>query len=448
MEKSVIIIGGGIAGLSAGCYGQMNGYKTQIFEMHDRPGGVCTSWERKGYIIDGCVHWLVGSSPEATYHAMWEELGAVQGRQFVYFEEFRRIEDEHGNAWILYSDLDRLEEHMIELAPEDTKVIREFLNGARHILRRAFAASFADVMEEFPILARQGTLAYQHTKQAGYPIGGSLEFAWAIERRYLGLGGEVHYRSPVAKILVENGRAVGVRLRDGTECRGDIVISAADGHSTIFDMLDGRFIDDKRKGYYEKLALFPPLVYIGLGVARSFAGQPHEVVYMLDEAIPIGNRSCDRLCVNFYSYDPTFAPSGKTALTVLLYADYDYWQKLRVEDRPRYTQEKEKAAEQVIAYLDKRFPGLAGQVEMRDVATPATWKRYTGNWRGAWEGWLPTGKTFLTQMSKELPGLKNFYMVGQWVEPGGGLPTAAACGRNAVQIICKRDGREFTATLP
>jgi phytoene dehydrogenase-like protein len=303
-------------------------------------------------------------------------------------------------------------------------------------------------MGEFSVLARQGTLGFQHTKQAGYPIGGSLEFARAIEKRYLGLGGEIHYCSPVAKILVENDRAVGVRLHDGTECQADIVISAADGHSTIFDMLDGRFIDEKRKGYYEKLALFPPLVYVGLGVARSFTGQPHEVVYTLDEPIPIGNGSCNRICVNFYSYDPTFSPPGKTALTVLIYADYDYWQKLRVEDRSQYRQEKKKAADGVIAYLDKRFPGLAGQVEMCDVATPATWVRYTGNWRGAWEGWLPTGKLFMTRMSKELPGLTNFYMVGQWVEPGGGLAVVTASGRNAVQIVCKRDGREFTTSLP
>ena len=56
MEKSIIIIGAGIAGLSAGCYGQMNGYRTQIFEMGTKPGGLCTSWKRKGYTIDGCIH--------------------------------------------------------------------------------------------------------------------------------------------------------------------------------------------------------------------------------------------------------------------------------------------------------------------------------------------------------------------------------------------------------
>jgi len=62
-RKSVAIIGGGIAGLCAGCYARMNGYKATIFEMHSLPGGVCTAWHRNGYTIDSCIHWLVGSGP-------------------------------------------------------------------------------------------------------------------------------------------------------------------------------------------------------------------------------------------------------------------------------------------------------------------------------------------------------------------------------------------------
>jgi phytoene dehydrogenase-like protein len=500
MEKSIIIIGAGLAGLSAGCYGQMNGYQTQIFEMHDKPGGVCTVWERKGYTIDGCLHWVYGSNPSSSLHTLWEELGAVQGRKFINLEEYRRIEDKDGKAWTIYSDLDHLEEHMKEIAPEDAKVIREFINGARAMsrrkwnmdkapelntlfdylkmmppmlsflptllkfrrvstgqyaqrfknpfLRRAFTASFAGDFAEFSLLARQGALGFQHTKQAGCPVGGSLEFARAIEKRYLGLGGQIHYRSPVAKILVENEQAKGVRLLNGAEYKGDIVISAADGHSTIFSMLDGKFTNDKIKGYYSKLHLFQPLLYVGLGVARSFPPEPHEVIYILDDPITVGNKACDRMCLDIYSYDPTFAPLGKTALVAFLYADYDYWQKLRLEDRDQYKQEKEKVADQVIAFLDTRFPGLATQVEMRDVATPATWERYTGNWRGSWEGWMLTSKVFMTRMSKELPGLKNFYMVGQWVEPGGGTPAVAASGRNAIQIICRRDRKRFITTKP
>ena len=89
-EKSIIIIGAG--GLTTGIYAQMNGYQTQIFEKHIKPGGLCTSWERKGYVIDGCLHWLVGSSPDASYHHMWQEVGALQDKEIINMDQFYRIE--------------------------------------------------------------------------------------------------------------------------------------------------------------------------------------------------------------------------------------------------------------------------------------------------------------------------------------------------------------------
>src|SRR5512147_1059489 len=111
-DKSIIIIGGGIAGLAAGCYGRMNGFSTRIFEMHKKkPGGLCTSWKRQGYIVNGCIHWLVGSSPKSGTHRLWEELGAVQGRQFVYHDEYGRVESADGRTFIVYADIDRLERH-------------------------------------------------------------------------------------------------------------------------------------------------------------------------------------------------------------------------------------------------------------------------------------------------------------------------------------------------
>jgi phytoene dehydrogenase-like protein len=42
----MIIIGAGIAGLAAGCYARVNGYDVRLLEMHDKPGGLCTSWQR------------------------------------------------------------------------------------------------------------------------------------------------------------------------------------------------------------------------------------------------------------------------------------------------------------------------------------------------------------------------------------------------------------------
>ena len=61
LPKSIAIIGAGISGLAAGCYAQMNGYQSRIFEMRNIPGGLCTAWERRGYTFDGCLHYFFSS---------------------------------------------------------------------------------------------------------------------------------------------------------------------------------------------------------------------------------------------------------------------------------------------------------------------------------------------------------------------------------------------------
>jgi phytoene dehydrogenase-like protein len=83
---------------------------------------------------------------------------------------------------------------------------------------------------------------------------------------------------------------------------------------------------------------------------------------------------------------------------------------------------------------------------MTDVSTPATVKRYTNNWKGSLEGWVWKPGMGLNRMSKTLPGLDNFYMIGQWVEIGGGVPSALLSGRNVTQLICKKDKKKFITT--
>jgi phytoene dehydrogenase-like protein len=84
---------------------------------------------------------------------------------------------------------------------------------------------------------------------------------------------------------------------------------------------------------------------------------------------------------------------------------------------------------------------------MVDVSTPLTFERFTGNWQGSFEGWLMTPQNAMTQMKKTLPGLANFYMVGQWVMPGGGLPSGVQTARDVLRQICKQDNKRFTAPV-
>lgn len=502
---SVIIIGGGIAGLSAGVYARMNDFNATILEMHDLPGGLCTAWKRNGYTFDGCIDWLVGSSPTSGFHRIWEELGATKDRRFIAHEEYFRYEGRDGKTLILYTDPDRLEKHLLDLAPEDERPIKELASGIRKlgrmempienpglvkgiqmapgilpvmgVMRRygrmttaALAASFKNSflreafgaiagMRDLPVLGLMMPMAFMSSGDAGYPLGGSLPFARAIEQRYLDLGGEIRYKSRVSKILVDGNeqtgfRAVGVRLADGSEYRADYVISAADGHATIFDMLEGKFASDQLRELYElkgDLEPFPAMIQVSLGVNRDFAGQPKSIRFQLAAPIEIAGLRQETMGFKHYSYDPAMAPAGKSALTVIFMSDYDYWLPLAA-DRAKYEAEKEQIAALVIGVLDQRLPGIREQIEAVDVATPLTFERYTGNWRASFEGWLPgiqsVSRVLNPGIPKTLPGLDRFHMIGQWTVVGGGLPPAGKDGRDVIKKLCRLEGREFTTTTP
>jgi len=275
----------------------------------------------------------------------------------------------------------------------------------------------------------------------------------ALERRYTDLGGAVSYRSAVEKILVEGDKAVGVRLADGSEHRAGRVISAADGYSTIFRMLEGKYGDEKTREPYEHWQVFPPLIFVGLGVNRSFVDEPLTVSgisFPLRKPTEIAGVVRERMTAHIYNQDPTLAPPGKTVVTVMMTSSYDYWKEL-AGDREGYDDMKNRIGRIVIGLLEERFPGISGEVEMVDVATPLTFERYTGNWKGSFEGWLLTPKnsfTVMRPMSRTLPGLADFYMCGQWVQPGGGLPTGVMSARRLMKAICKEDGKKFRTTVP
>ena len=499
MAEKVLIIGAGVSGLSVGCYLQMNGFDTEIFEMHNQPGGLCTAWKRGGYTFDGCIHWLMGSGPASNMHQVWRELHAVQGRRFVEWDEYMRVRLTGGETFTIYTDPARLEKEMLRLAPEDGKLIGRFCAAIRRFstidmpvttekmglfqrlgyflpwislapamktwgtmnvqsfcsrlksreLAEALGTLFGGdgSMPDFPMVGLIMMLSFMHKKSSGYPIGGSLEFARAIMRRYLELGGRIRYGARVEQILVEQDKAVGI-VCAGQEHRADEVISCADGHATLYDMLGGRYLSPALRAAYETYPVFPSLIYVGLGIGRDLRDRPAATVFPLKQPIVLedGALSLRRLGVRFFNFDPTLAPEGKTSAIVMIESrNLAWWSGLRTAEPARYKEEKRKVGEQVIQALEQELGGIAPFVEVVDVATPATWHRYTGNWQGSYEGFVPTRKTMMKNLGFTLPGLANFYMHGQWVSLGGGLPPAGINARALAKILCRKHGKRFSA---
>lgn len=494
MKEKIIIIGAGIAGLAAGCYGQMNGFETEIYEMHSIPGGLCTAWKRKGYTFDGCIHWLMGTRPGTSFHKYWNEIGALEGREFIQHDLHLQIEDRSGKKLALCADIDRLEKQLLELSPVDEAVIRELTRAIRKVstiempmdkpqdmygfldiakmmvkmgarlkdfseLNKVSVGQFADrfqdpflrealpgiITREYPLLVFVMVLATYANRDAGWPMGGSLEFAKGIEKSYLGMGGKIHYNSRVESILLRNDRAAGIRLTDGTEHHSEYVLSAADGHATIFNMLKGQYADDSIRSLYREVPLAPTSVQVSLGVDCDLSDEPCAISVKLEKPLQVGNVTNPFINFRHYGYDSSMAPEGKSCVTSVLYSDYEYWEQLYKQDREAYQEQKQRIGDEFVRLFEERFPKARGKVEVVDVSTPYTYNRYTGTWKGSYMSWLTTPQRPMMSVPGKLPGLEGFYMAGQWTNSSGGVPVGVITGRWSIMRLCRDTGRKFTA---
>lgn len=498
-EKSIIVIGAGLAGLSAGCYAQMNGYRSHIFEHNSKPGGVATAWKRDSYLIDGGIHFLMGHRPGQPIYELYRELG-VKTDAFPDLITYGRLIDEASGVRVdITCDLERLRHDLKAIAPGDAGLIDDLFTGAcamqgstilfdegmgkppelmnsldrlkqfwdmRKLLkyftgkyakplagyaRAAKSVLLRRVLEnlflpEVPVWFVFMLLALLADRQIGLLPKGCPGFVMPIEERYRALGGTITYEATVEEIIVEDDRAVGVRLTDGSTHLSDVIISAADGRSTIFKMLGGRYVDKETRERYGSWKLIRPVLMVSFGVSREFPDDPHMSFITLKDAITTGTQEIGGISLRIFNYGNGFAPPGKTVVQVILETEWDFWNDLQKE-RERYDAEKQRVAEEVLARLDAHYPGISSLVEVTDVATPYTTWRYTMNQKGAYMGWLPTPKELMTTIPRTLPGLANFYMAGQWVLPGGGVPPCLYSGRHVVQIVCKRDRKPLSSTI-
>ena len=492
MSKNVIIIGGGVAGLSSGIYGQLNGYDTEILEMHTLPGGQCTAWKRKDYTFDYCIHWLVGSS-SGPFHDIWKETGALDEHTEIWDPDtYVTMRMPDGEDFIIYADIDRWEQYLVHMVPEDRKPIAKMCNDMRKMSTMqmfedpAFRRSALDYIrfmiksgpavrlfmkygkmslydyfkkldfqneqlterllgitagiEDFSAVGFLFVLLWFSQKNAGYPIGGSMPFTMRMADKYKALGGTFTGKTRVEKILIDGDRAVGVRLTDGTLKYADYIVGACDLHALMYDMLDGRYLTPTIKKAFAQWPLFKSIVQVSFGINRPIESEYH-TYQVVAPGESIGRTTLAAgYGVSNYNHDPEITPEGKCVMKLLFDSPFELWEDLKGEE---YRAEKEKIASDATEKLEKLYPDVKGCVEVVDVATPLTDIRYTGVYRGAFEGFLPTSKNMTKTLSNTVKGLDNFYLAGQWLFPGGGLPPSAQSGKWLFQLITKKDKKKF-----
>lgn len=490
--KKIIIIGGGISGLTAGIYARKAGFETEIYESHVVAGGECTGWNRKGYHIDGCIHWLTGSKKGSDLYTIWETTGALGDNVKVHDNECFAVMPYNGEVYRLYMDLDKLEKELLRISPEDKSEIKNLIENIRLCQKLPVPAKkpmeFMNIMEKISFMSKYMkvgkimkdgkeisvntylsrfhseaikylfkavmpdnmplntffvSLGIRTSGNAGQPLGGSYQFAQRMKDRFEEMGGKLLLNTPVKEIIVKNGKATGIILQKNNEIKtADYIVPATDAFVLINNLLATKFKDKYFENRFNAPGSYPLLsaTFIALGIKSGMRSINEDVLLKFKNPIKINNSTHDSCLVKQFSHDPIFSTNEKSLLTVTINdSEFDYWDKLKKESIDSYNDEKDRIATRIIDEIENLYPEIKGTIEMKDVATPLTFHRYCNAYKGAYMSFTSLPNVVSENHKGTIEGIENMYLAGQWVFPDGGLPMAAVAGKFAIQRICKKE---------
>jgi phytoene dehydrogenase-like protein len=496
MKKKVIIIGAGVSGLTAGIYARKAGFEVEIYESHFVAGGMCTGWKRKGYIVDGCIHWITGSRKGSDLYNIWETCGALGGDVNVVHHDYIVSVCSGDSYYYVYSDLNKLEREFTAISPKEMDRIKELVRIIRIYEKLPIPAckpqelmNFADKIRfYFPYLkagkslsmatknsireyisrfhsplirqlltavipntemsanALFFTLATFSSRDGGWPSGGSHAMAQRMKERFLSMGGNIHLSTSVNKIVIREGRAIGIELSDGKVVNADYVVPAVSADVLLNQLLEGKYSDSYFEERFADNHAYKLLsaTIIALGVDADVKNYPHSLYLKMEHPIVINKIEVSECSVCHYDFEPSFSPVGKSLIEVTLNdPEFKYWHGLKASSPEKYRQAKESLANHVVSEIETVYPELKGKIEIIDVATPLTYHRYTSTYQGTYMSFCATPKSTAKNHKGVIDGIENMYLAGQWVLLQGGLPITAIAGKFAIQRICRQEKRNI-----
>lgn len=489
---NIAIVGGGVAGLSAGIYAQIHGHHATIYEKHLKAGGNLTGWNRNGYHIDNCIHWLTGTNPVTKLYRTWKDLG-VLGNVEMYRAEKLYTFEKDGQSISLNRDLAQMKQDMLAIAPQDKKEILPFIKAIRasrwvygitgknntgksnlmqkilsipslaryyglttgqlaqrfsHPLLRGFLESF--MTTEFSALALIIVFGTFCGGNGDIPVGASCAMAERMTEKFLRLGGTLRLKNGVAKINTQAGQAQSVTLEDGSTEQADYVIIATDPSVAFGKLLDKKLMPKALKKQYDdpKMQRFSSY-HSAFSCDSAQLPFEHEIILEIPEKYKT-ELHADYMMLREFSHEKDFAPKGKNLLQTMIYCfEEDACSFIRLsKDKTAYREKKRRIAELTNQIITEKFPVLQDKLQCLDVWTPATYRKYVGSQIGSFMSFvLPPNKAPL-RLSNKVKGLKNVILASQWLQAPGGLPIAAEAGFYSIKRVLKQEkkaGRSASA---
>ena len=488
-KKSVVVIGAGLSGLSAGIYLLKYGFDVTLLEKNPSVGGLCTGWKRQGFNIDGCIHWLTGTKDDHTANHIWKEIGGFENQNdLIYLDTWGDYEYE-GSTVRFLRDYKKAEQEWLTLSPEDSKQIKKFFRmvdafikvnlpmdqpptmlpikdiiklgydvirhpsflWTMHISTDEYANRFKHPAIRWAIKNVQPgrgnlfSMIFSYATIAGnsgaVPIGGSKGLVERIKNRFLYLGGELVVNADVKEIENHDGIATSVNLTNGKSFKCDYVVSAIDPNYTLNKLLGNQYhvkAIQKRANDFKK---YPTISSVLVTYAIEDIGDLGNITAFPVKPIRVGNSDIDFIDIRNYNYDAeNFVRGNKTVCHSQIHQfdeDYLAWEKLYL-NKEAYRKEKERIANEVVSRIEDKFPQYKGKITVLDIFTPVTLRRYTNVNRGAYMSLFTYDRSRLSH-SGVIKGLENVFLASQWLMSPGGAPYAIAVGKYSALRICKRE---------
>jgi phytoene dehydrogenase-like protein len=503
-----IIIGSGLGGLSCATYLACSGQKVLVLEKQGNPGGFATGFRRGAYVFGSTLHVLEGVGRGQFWRSFFDLCGVGQSIDFIKLKSsFRMIFPEHDirlSSGNLQEVINTLETHF----PAEKKGIHSLFKEMTHIFSDlskflpntapmcqqllgipfrypsmfgAMSKSLKHVLDKhlkdeklkglifgnygyfglppskvdiYPLIANIGYWMDGSYYPKGGPQTVSEAFVDAIESNK----GLVKLNSEVTSIMVDKGKAVGVQTRGGDSFFAKNIVSNVCALQTLHNFLGDKNVPVKLDKMESSVSAF--IVYLGLD--ETFKStlkntDDFEIVvsqtYNLDQDYQWTldyefEKACYMITL-FSNVDPSLAKGNKFVAMLTQLHPFSYWTKYQTDydagKKDEYNKEKDRLASTLIKRAEIIIPDLSKHIEVVEIATPLTLKKYTGTSYGACYGWANTVKQFLpidkifsmSGRAIKIP-VKNLYLSSAWAFPGEGYASVVACGyRVGKQIVDK-----------
>lgn len=495
-KKKVIIIGGGVSGLTSGIYLLDNNFDVSIYEKHYITGGECTGWNRKGCEIDGCAHWIVGVNQDSDLNVIWKHVDAINDSLKIYpTKYFDKYVYGDNKTITFYGNLEKLKNELLSVSPDDEKQINKFIKDIKtyqkvripvykpidkmkllELIDYGFKAlpmvfkmikykkiSVKDYSKKFKSKILQDafcnimrsdynfhSLLYifqsLSMENAGVIDGQSFGITKRMTDRYQSLGGKLFVNNEVKRIIVENGIAKGVEFKNGKIEYADYIISSLDAHHLFYDLLENKYTDKYFKLRFSEKDKFPINTSYNFfyKIKINFLNFPTMINIPIKNLSILG-KEIERISIRNHSVFRT-EHDGSSVLSVLIESSDNDFDKLSKMNKKEYLEYKNVIGEIIRKRIVEYYSLNDLDLELIDSNTPLTYHRYTNAYKGSYMAFVDTKHSIGLMRKGTIKGIKNLFLGGQWIMPPGGLPIAALSGKHAAYRVSKLANKKFIDT--